>query len=44
MVGVIIGKFGVNIKKIERDSGVWLNLKDEDDGVENMNEERIVFI
>lgn len=42
MVGVIIGKFGVNIKKIEKDIGVWVNLKDENEGSEI--EERIVFI
>lgn len=44
VVGAIIGKSGANIKKIERDSGARLNLKDEDDGAENMNEERIVLI
>lgn len=31
MVGVIIGKFGVNIKKIEKDIGVCMNLIDEDE-------------
>lgn len=42
VVGAIIGKSGVNIKKIEKDTGVRLNLKDENEGSES--EERIVLI
>lgn len=42
MVGAIIGKSGVNIKKIEKDTGVRVNLKDENEGSET--EERIVLI
>ena len=41
-VGAIIGKSGANIKKIEKDSGVRVNLKDENEGSES--EERIVLI
>lgn len=42
VVGAIIGKSGVNIKKIEKDTGVRVNLKDENEGSES--EERIVLI
>ena len=42
VVGAIIGKSGANIKKIEKDSGARVNLKDEDEG--GGNEERIVLI
>lgn len=42
VVGAIIGKSGANIKKIEKDSGARLNLKD--DNEEGENAERIVLI
>lgn len=42
VVGAIIGKSGANIKKIEKDSGARINLKDENEG--NESEERIVLI
>lgn len=42
VVGAIIGKSGANIKKIEKDTGVRVNLKDENEGSES--EERIVLI
>lgn len=42
VVGAIIGKSGVNIKKIEKDTGVRVNLKDENEGSET--EERILLI
>jgi len=42
VVGALIGKSGVNIKKIEKDTGVRVNLKDENEGSES--EERILLI
>ena len=42
VVGVIIGKSGANIKKIEKDSGARINMKDEEESSENG--ERIVLI
>ena len=42
VVGAIIGKSGANIKKIEKDSGARINLKDENEG--SGSEERIVLI
>jgi len=42
VVGAIIGKSGANIKKIEKDTGARINMKDEEEGGEN--EERIVLI
>ena len=42
VVGAIIGKSGANIKKIEKESGARVNLKDVDEG--GGNEERIVLI
>ena len=42
VVGAIIGKSGANIKKIEKDSGARINMKDEDES--NENGERIVLI
>ena len=41
-VGVIIGKSGANIKKIEKDSGARVIMKDEEEG--NEKGERIVLI
>lgn len=42
VVGAIIGKSGANIKKIEKDTGARINLKDEDEG--SQSEERTVLI